>query len=213
MPAQRDRDPNRFELDDLAALIPVHRAAIWHEPLLEAMRRYGITNARRQAHFLAQILHESGGLARLEENLYYSAKRLTQVWPHRFPTLEAALPYAENPQKLANKVYADRLGNGDEASGDGWRYRGRGPIQITGRSNYAALSQRLGIDFVSDPDLLLEPRYGALSAGDYWDRRGVNLAADADNLVRVTRLINGGLHGLEQRRQWLTRAKEALAAD
>lgn len=204
------RDPNRFEPDDLAALVPAERARIWYGPLLEATRRYKITTAKRQAHFLAQILHESMGLAALEENLNYSAQRICQVWPARFPTVASAAMYAWNPQALANRVYANRLGNGNEASGDGWRYRGRGPIQITGRSNYAVLSRRLDVDFVNHPDLLFEPCYGALAAADYWDRRGINAAADADDLERVTRLVNGGLNGLEDRRRWLERAKRAL---
>src|SRR5258706_10657065 len=116
------------------------------------------------AAFLAQIVHESGNLQNLEENLRYSAKRLREVWPKRFPDGATAEAYAGNAEKLANRVYAGRLGNGDEASGDGWKYRGRGLIQLTGRSNYAACKAALDLDVVRSTDLLLEPPGPARSA-------------------------------------------------
>ena len=117
----------------------------WAQALNTAMEKFEITTPSRMAAFLAQLAHESGQLTRLTENLNYSAKRLTQVWPNRFQTLEKAAPYEKKPEKLANYIYAKRLGNGDEASGDGWSYRGRGPIQLTGRGNYRAAGQGLSL--------------------------------------------------------------------
>src|SRR6266481_4067159 len=125
--------------------------AAWVAPLNSALSRFDITDRRRAAAFLAQVAHESSELTHLIENLSYSAARLIQVWPRRFPTLKKARTYERNPEKLANYVYASRLGNGDEASGDGWRYRGRGLIQLTGRSNYASCSTATGIDLLQSP--------------------------------------------------------------
>lgn len=164
------------------------------------------------AHWLAQIAHESSELRRLEENLSYSAERLCQVWPARFRTVEEAKPYARNPVALADRVYAGRLGNGGPPSGDGYRYRGRGPIQLTGRANYAAAGRDLGLDLVGDPDVVAaDPVVGALVAAWFFQGRAV-IAALQDDLRDVTRIVNGGMTGIEERARYLDRAKQALVA-
>lgn len=171
-----------------------------------ACKAYDITTPLRVAGFLSQIGHESGGLAMLEENLNYKAETLMRVWPKRFPTLEFAQQYARNPQKIANSVYANRMGNGDEASGEGWKYRGRGLKQLTGKDNYTAFSKAIGTDFVASPDLLLEPVNAALSAGWFWSANGLNALADKGDVPGMTKRINGGTIGLEQRQALYTKA-------
>lgn len=198
-----------------AAGIPLDVAAAWAPPLSAAMAAYAIAGPRRQAAFIAQLAHESAGFTRLEENLNYSASRLMQVWPTRFPTADKALLYAHNPEKLANHVYANRMGNGDEASGDGWRFRGRGPIQLTGRTNYAEASADLfgsvGMPdrLVEIPDSVLDPWVGAAVAARFWYVRKLNDLADIEDWEQITRRINGGLHGLEDR---LARTETAIEA-
>ncbi len=162
----------------------------------------------RLAHFLAQVCHETGGLRILVENLNYSAKRLTEVWPSRFPTLSAAAAFANNPRALANKVYGGRMGNVDPD--DGWTYRGRGLLQITGRDHYAQNGRALGIPLEAHPDLALAPEHALAIALETWRAKGCDAPADADDIVAVTRRINGGLIGLEDRRAWLRKAKAAL---
>lgn len=216
------RHPNQFEEADLAELVGAEKAALYYPHLLEGFRTYGLINARRQAHFLAQALAETGGFSHLEESLSYSPLRLTQVWPGRFPTIAAAEPYAFAPEKLANLVYANRMGNGGPESGDGWRYRGRGLIQLTGRNNYVGATLSLNARFEGAPDLisfperLLEPRWAAISACDYWARArymGLSLSwwADRNSLEMVTRGVNGGLIGLNLRAAWLAKAQVVLA--
>ena len=151
------------------------------------------------AAFIGQCGHESGGFKLKDENLSYSAERLMVVWPKRFPTIEVARKYSGKPEKLANRVYANRLGNGDEASGDGWRYRGRGLIQLTGKANYAAAGKYLGDDLVTYPGLVGEALYAALTAGWFWEVQKLNALADQLDHAAITRKINGGLHGLADR--------------
>ena len=171
-----------------------------------ACKAYDITTPKRVAGFLSQIGHESGGLAMLEENLNYKAETLMRVWPKRFPTLEFAQQFARNPQKIANSVYANRMGNGDEASGEGWKYRGRGLKQLTGKDNYRAFSKAIGTDFVASPDLLLEPVNAALSAGWFWSANSLNILADNGDVPGMTKRINGGTIGLEQRQALYAKA-------
>lgn len=159
----------------------------------------GINTPLRLQHFLAQIYPETGGLKFVEENLRYSAKRLTEVWPGRFPTLAAAQPFANNPQALANKVYGGRLGN--NRSGDGWRYRGRGMMQTTGRSNYRAAG------YEDDPDALADPATGLRAALTFWKDNGCNAIADRDDVAALRKRINGGSHGLADARAALAKAK------
>jgi putative chitinase len=202
----------------LSAVMPRVRTSVWTDPLNEAMERFNVSTPDRVAAFLAQIAHESDECRRLVENLRYSAARLCEVWPKRFPTLHSAEPYANNPEKLANYVYANRLGNGDTASGDGWRFRGRGLVQLTGRSNYRATGHALGLLLEQLPELLEEPVPSSLAAAQFWDSRGCNALADSapgDNddadFVRITVLINGGRNGLASRRAYWKRAQEVLS--
>lgn len=196
----------------LAAGLSANDAARWHPHVLETAERFDINTVARLSMFLAQCAHESAGFTRLVENLNYRPATLMRVWPKRFPNIEAARKYAHAPEKLANYVYANRadLGNGDEASGDGWRFRGRGLIQITGRSNYEACGLALGVDLLTSPDILATDRYAALSAGWFWHRRGLNYLADAGEFETVTRRINGGTTGLADRRLRWERARDAL---
>lgn len=162
----------------------------------------GIVTPQRLAHFLAQVAHESAGLARTEEVLSYSAARLVEVWPHRFPTLAAAAPYARNPQALANAVYGGRLGN--RLPDDGWRYRGGGGLGTTGRANYAETG------FEADPDALRRPENFLAPALLYWRSRGCNALADRDDVVGLTVRINGGENGLADRRARLAAARRVF---
>lgn len=186
----------------------------WSQVLTGAFDDAAIISPEAAAAFLGQIAVESAELNRLEENLNYSAPRLCAVWPSRFPTLADAEPYARNPEKLGNKVYANRLGNGDEASGDGYRYRGRGLMQTTGRANYAALEKATGMPVVSGPDMLLQKKYAARAATYFWMSHNLNDLADGTvaNFEKITRIINGGTHGLEERKRYWARARKALGA-
>jgi putative chitinase len=183
-----------------------------------AMSRFDITSNQRMAAFLAQAAHESGQLNMLTENLNYSAKRIMQVWPKRFPTLQKALLYERNPEKLANYVYAKRMGNGDEASGDGWRYRGRGIIQLSGRGNYRAAGEGTGLNMEGRPELLEKLEGAALAAAWFWKSRGLNELADDRNddndiedFITITKRINGGTAGLKERIAFWERAKAVLS--
>ena len=161
------------------------------------------------AHFLGQVLHESLMLTRLEENLRYSARRLMEVWPLRFPTLEIAQQYAGNGPKLAEKVYTGRLGNTE--SGDGWKYRGRGLIMVTGRKNYTALAALTGLDLVNSPDLLAQ-RGPALRASLLWFQNNASRRIP-DGVAAVTQAVNGGLTGLADRERLTALALTALTAE
>ena len=151
-----------------------------------AMRRFEIATPARMAAFCAQLAHESGQLQRWTENLSYRWERLRQVFPKYFPSDAEARPFDRKPERIANRVYANRMGNGPEASGDGWRYRGRGPIQLTGRDNYRACGQGIGVDLIADPDLLVTPEPGCLAAAWFWARNGLNALADAGDFVTIT---------------------------
>lgn len=186
------------------------RAAQWLPHLVEAAARWGIDTPRRQALWLAQIGVESAALSTLEENLNYSAQRLTEVWPKRFPTLAAAAPFARNPQALAERTYGGRFGNRPEGSGDGWRYRGRGLKQLTFHDNYAAYKAASGRDVVTAPEQLTVPAIAADSAGWYWAKERCNELADAGNIAMLTRAINGGLNGFEQRKALSARGLRAF---
>lgn len=162
----------------------------------------------RTAHFLAQIAHESTGFTRLEESLHYTtAARIRQVWPSRFPTDAAAAPFVRNAEKLANNVYAGRLGNGPPASGDGFRYRGRGLIQNTGRANYRETGAIIGLPLEAQPDLLTTFPAALLAAVAFWKSRDLNAFADRDDIEGATLRINGGRTGLADRREYLRRAR------
>jgi putative chitinase len=170
----------------------------WLEPLLETFEKYDISTPKRQAYFIGQCMHESGGFKQLKENLNYSAKGLMATWPSRFPDMDTAEKFERNPDKIANKVYAGRMGNTED--GDGAKYIGRGLIQLTGKENYANCGNAIGVDLVANPDLLSTPKYAALSAGWFWNRKGLNALADADDIDTITKRINGGLIGLADRK-------------
>ncbi|MEW8332547.1 MAG: glycoside hydrolase family 19 protein [Candidatus Thiodiazotropha sp.] len=174
--------------------------------------KYGIANSKvRLAHFFSQVLHESGCMRYDMENLNYSAKALRAVFGKYFKTKRQAEGYARQPEKIANKVYANRMGNGAESSGDGWRYRGRGLIQLTGKNNYRAFAKWIGDDrIIDDPDLVAS-EYAFHSAVFYWDKNNLNRIADKDDVVRMTKRINGGTNGLAHRTELLTKAKGLLA--
>lgn len=135
-----------------------------------------------------------------------------KLWPKRFPTRDVAEPYARNPRKIANKVYANRMGNRDEASGDGYRFRGRGCIQLTGHANYFHAGKALGIDFVMEPDLVATPKYAAMTAGWFWSTHKCNVLADAKDWTGLTRKINGGAIGLADRIKHIEHALSVLAS-
>ena len=182
----------------------------WFEPLRDACLTFEIDTPERIAAFIAQVAHESGGFRTLEENLNYSADRLLVVFPKYFNAGQAAV-YARKPQKIASRVYASRMGSGDEESGDGWTYRGRGLIQLTGRWNYKRCGEALALDLLSEPELLTDPVYAALSAAWFWDDIDGNRYADSGDFEALTRKINGGTHGFADRLAWLERTREALA--
>lgn len=191
---------------------------VWCPALNSAMARFGIDSPARAAAFLAEVAHESNELRHLVENLNYSAERLVQVWPRRFPTLDFARQYDRQPERIANYVYANRLGNGDAASGDGWRFRGRGLLQTTGRDNYRAAGQALALPLEAEPERLETPEVAALAAAQFWRSHGLNELADTSdgpagdaNFETITIRINGGRVGLDARRQYWNRAKAALA--
>ena len=189
-------------------------ALTWSPHVSNACPKYGITTPARLAAFLAETGHESGGFGRTVENLNYSAEALLAVWPSRF-TREQAASMARNPERIAEHVYGGRMGNGPEGSGDGWKYRGRGLVQITGKANYEAVLEQLAPfdvpDLLALPDVLAEPKWAALSAAAWWDSRHLNALADAGDIDAITRRINGGMNGAADRRARYERAKRALA--
>ena len=180
----------------------------WLQPLEDTFEKYEINTPKRQAAFIGQCQHESGNFKLLEENLHYSAASLMRVWPSRFPDVDVANQYANNPEKIANKVYGGRMGNTEE--GDGWKYHGRGLIQLTGKENYGNCGSGIGVDLLSDPNLLVTPEYAALSAGWFWNKKGLNSLADAGDIETMTKRINGGLIGLEDRKAKIAKAEQVL---
>jgi len=184
----------------------------WLPWLQKTFEKYSIDNVNRQAAFVGQCMHESANFKVLQENLNYSANGLKSVWGSRFPTDEIANKYARNPDMIANKVYANRMGNGDEESGEGWKYRGRGLIQCTGKDLYKTLSDALNIDLISDPDMLQEMPFAAMSAGWFWNKKSLNDLADKKDYKEMTRRVNGGFNGLDDRIAKINKALEVLTA-
>ena len=191
-------------------LTRLHIGTQWVEPLNETFEKFGISTPKQQAAFIGQCSHECGNFTKLEEGLSYAADRLMKIWPRRFPNMEIAQRYARNPKALANNVYANRMGNRDEASGDGYRFRGRGCIQTTGHSAYFHAGQALGVDFVMQPDLVTMPKYAALTAGFFWDTHKLNAFADSQDYVTMTKRINGGTIGLDDRKAHIAHALAVL---
>lgn len=195
----------------IKALAP-SAAAGWPEALAREMPRWGIDNAARCTMFLAQVCHESQGLTRFAENLNYSAEGLMATWPKRFPTLEIAQRFARKPEAIANMVYAGRMGNGPETTGDGYAFRGRSPIQLTGRDAYREAGAALEYPLETLPNDAATPPIGAAVACWYWKSRGCNELADAGSWLLITRAINGGYIGQFERDKWLRRAQDILGA-
>jgi putative chitinase len=189
-----------MKLDALSKKLP---ANVMDEiPLI--MEKFGIDNPLKLSHFLSQCAHESGNFKFLNENLNYSADGLRKIFPKYFPTIEAANKYARQPEKIANKVYGNRMGNGDEASGDGFKFRGRGYIQLTGKDNYAAFDKFVDDDIMANPDLV-STKYPLTSAAFFFHKNKLWDICDKghgdDVVLAVTKRVNGGSHGLADRQE------------
>ena len=196
--------------------------------LVAILPTFEITTLNRLSAFLAQTSHETTGFTKLEENLNYSADGLANTWPNRYASKSSqnglydknkvgrylpnplALKLARKPLNIANNVYANRMGNGSEASGEGWKYRGKGLIQLTGKSNHALLTLNTGIDFISQPELLLYPVFAVLSAAWYWNYSNLNQLADKEDIESISKVINGGSIGLSERIKLYNQIKSKL---
>lgn len=195
-------------------------AVVWAPVISETLRRFNLTTPQRAAAFLAQTAYESNNYTHLEENLTYSAHRLCEVWPHHFAMPPdkidgrfLASDFAGQPERVGNLVYANRLGNGPYESGDGWKYRGRGLLQITGKELYVSIGRYLSLDLVNDPSLLTVPGNAARSAAAYWSLLGCSALADDGSLESfqmITQTINGALLGEEGREALWLRARNLL---
>ena len=184
----------------------------WYEALSSILPEYEIDSPQRVAAFIAQCTHESGGFKRLKENLNYKAESLVRVFPKYFPSLDLAKQYAHDQEKIANRVYGGRMGNGDESSGDGFRYCGRGLIQLTGRNNYTKFAESIGMT-VEEVPALLETFEGAVkSACWFWKTNNLNQYADAGDILTMTKRINGGTIGLEDRVKHYNHALEVFSS-
>lgn len=197
----------------IAAGIAPTQARQWAPPLAAAALRFGIDRPVREAAWVSQCAHESANFTQLEENLYYtSAERVRAIFRSRVPDLEAAAGLTRNPKALANCVYANRNGNGDESSGDGWAYRGRGLLQLTGRANYMAAEAALDQPYKAQPDLVAQPLHAAMTAAWFFVAANGLALADASNVEALTRVINGpALAGLADRKQRFEQAVRAFA--
>ena len=190
--------------------------APWVDPIKRACEKFEIDRIRRIAAFVATLAHECGFIPGKEENLNYSADRMAQVWPGRFSRPggrgpnDLARRLEHNPQAFANVVYAGRLGNGDEASGDGWAFRGVGPIQLTGRANHAAFAEAIGLTLAEEQAYIRTLEGGVMSAAWYWEENDINRLADTPGVEDETKRINGGLVGVEDRRARFNRTVARL---
>lgn len=186
------------------------------DPFNETFQRFGILTPAQQASWIGQCGHECGNFRILEENLNYRAPTLLKLFP-KTPkrqwgfTSEEAAAYEKQPQKIANRIYSNRMGNRDEASGDGWRFRGSGFLQLTGHSNFYHAGQALGVDFVMQPELVRTPMYAAQTAGWFWQTHKLNQYADSGDFVTMTKRINGGTIGLEDRIKHINHALHVLS--
>ena len=197
------------QLSEAAKLDEAHAEALM--PGLEAaIQTADLTTPARLAAFIAQCGHESGGFKFLEENLNYKPETLCRVWPSHFNE-ENCHEFSGNPEAIANTAYAGRMGNGDAETGDGWRYRGRGFLQLTGKANYEHVSSDLGFDFVSEPDAVATPEGAALTAAWFWKKHNLNHYVDNNDFTQMTKIINGGTIGLEDRVARFNHAMSVLA--
>ncbi len=198
--------------DQLKTLIPTNPYVDdWYNALSTLLPDYDINTPKRIAAFIAQCSHESAGFKFLRENLNYRAESLMRVWPRHFPTIEIARQYAHKPEKIANKAYANRMGNGDEATGDGWRYLGRGLIQLTGKNNYEAFAESIETPLEEIPEYLATFEGAAQSACWFWETNNLNRFADVGDIKGLTKAINGGFIGLEDRIKHYNHALEVLS--
>jgi putative chitinase len=186
-------------LDQLKQMVNNKHLEHWYEALEQLLPDYDINTPARVAHFIAQCAHESGNFNFVKENLNYRATSLRSLFKKYFPTDELAQQYEKKPEKIANRIYANRMGNGDEASGDGWRYCGRGLIQLTGKDNYTFFAGSLGISVEEAAEYLATFEGAAQSACWFWEQNNLNRFADANDVKGLTRAINGGFIGLEDR--------------
>jgi putative chitinase len=194
----------------------LHIGPQWVDPLNETFQRFSILTPRQQAAFIGQCAHESANFRVLEENLNYRAATLLKLFPRTQRrawgfTPEDAAEYERQPKRIANRIYGNRMNNRDEASGDGFRFRGRGILQLTGAANYHHASQGLGVDFIMEPDLVATPQYAALTAGWFWNTQKLNALAEAGDWTGLTKRINGGTIGLEDRKNHINHALAVLA--
>lgn len=191
----------------------------------ELFPKYGITTRERVAGFISQVGHESMGFTRLVENLNYSAHGLAATWKSRYSTGKMvmvkgrkvpepnmlALSLHRRPEAIANNCYADRMGNGPEASGDGWKFRGRGLLMITGKFNYTRVAKATGLDLLKNPELLEQPRNATVASLIHWDTEHLNVHCDKRDLVALSKGVNGGLIGFDERKELFERAMEVFA--
>jgi putative chitinase len=184
----------------------------WHHALSQLLPDYEINTPQRIAAFIAQCAHESGNFIFLSENLNYKAESLVKIFHKYFPTIESTNGYAKNPQKIANKIYADRMGNGNEASGDGYKYRGRGLIQLTGKTNYTWFAASLEISPEEAAEYTQTFEGAAQSACWFWETNKLNQWADKGDIEKMTKIINGGTIGLEDRKKHYGHALHVLGA-
>lgn len=200
---------------NLAAIMPLSTLDSrdrFIDAINHAMLEYRISTPMRMAAFLAQVGHESAQLSGIIESTYYSsAERLLDLFKNDFKDLLDAKKYTRSPERCANRIYANQNGNGGEESGDGWRYRGRGLIHITGRRNYAECGEAIGLDLLSRPELLEEPLNACRSAAWYWNRHGCNDLADVGMFDAITKRINGGYNGAKERMALYVNAKKVLS--
>jgi putative chitinase len=200
-------------LSQLKQLLPNNQyVENWHHALVQLLPDYDINTPKRIAAFIAQCSHESGGFRVLTENLNYKAAGLRRIFPNYFPTDELAKQYEKQPKKIANRVYANRMANGDESSGDGFRYCGRGLIQLTGKSNYQAFADSLEMKVEDVPDYLATFEGAAQSACWFWETNNLNKFADSGDILNMTKRINGGTIGLEDRKKHYEHALHVLGA-
>ena len=202
-----------LSLEQLAQLIPGNPYVDhWHHAMEQALPDYDINTPRRIAAFVAQCSHESGGFKFLKENLNYKAESLVRVWPRYFKDAATARKYAHNQEAIANRAYANRMGNGSEASGDGWKFCGRGLIQLTGRNNYQAFADSIETDINDIPEYLATFEGAVQSACWFWESNNLNKWADTGDILTLTKKINGGTLGLADRQKHYNHALHILGA-
>jgi len=202
-----------FSIDKFKAIIGNNPYADhWYEALCRILPDYDINTVPRVAAFLAQTAHESGNYRAIKENLNYKAESLMRVWPRYFPSMEIAKAYEKKPEKIANRAYANRMGNGPEESGDGWRYCGRGLIQLTGKDNYTRYAQSLEISVEEASEHLTTFEGCVQSAAWFWEANNLNQWADSGDILTLTKRINGGTLGLADRQKHYDHALHVLGA-